>query len=65
MSLTYPDTEKSKDVKSGDRDGQANVPPLSPPVYDSMMTGGFSKHLSTNVIPSGGLNENLRTWRNF
>jgi hypothetical protein len=37
----------------------------SAPVYDSMMTGRISKQLCSRKMPSGGLNEKLRTRQNF
>jgi len=64
LSLTYPHAEKS-----GVLNQVIVVAELSfhhvHMVYNSTMTGRFSKQLCTNGMPSGSLNENLRTRHDF
>jgi hypothetical protein len=56
---------KSRDVKSGGRGGHKQHCSRLAPIHDSMMTGRIYKQLYTSGTPSGGLNDNLKTRRNF
>jgi hypothetical protein len=62
LSLTYKHTDESRGVKSGGRDSHAI---LTFHHFQSMMTGRIFKHLCSSGMPSGCLNGNLRTRRNF
>ena len=64
-SWVYPHTEKSRGVKLGDRGGKVIVPPRPIQTATARLRWERTSQLRTSRMPSGGLNGNLRTRRNF
>ena len=65
LSFTYPHIETSKGVKSGDHGGQTMVQPRPIQATTVQDWQDFSSSSARVQCHLGGLNDNLRTRRNF